>query len=285
MKKAISLLAVILLLTLNEPSSFAATSMPKPFHEIQGGGSSLFLRFSMLCSYDVAQSGRLDSICMSLINMLDDINEFFDWTKCETMDRIRYEPVTSLMEYHNMFSFIVIFNIPIDEFKEVMEQREKRGLEAGLDVDFTQFEIDLIATLDESRILEHFASDYVILHDGRAFPPAWIYWHDIEAYEAAGITQKMIEEKLHLYAEFSFTAEATFAFEEKLSEFLGRDVVLAEEQKATYTTADALAILRHVAGLDWLTGGQFSRLRISGGPQTSDALRILRIVAGLHLAS
>jgi hypothetical protein len=152
-------------------------------------------------------------------------------------------------------------------------------MEVGLDVDFTQYEIDLIATLDEARILEHFASDYVILHDGRGFPPAWIYWYDIETYEAVGITAEMIAEKLHLYAEFSFTAEATLAFEAKLSQFLGREVVLANER--ALNTSDALMILRAVAGLAELTDAQIARFGINGEPTTNDALRILRTVAGL----
>jgi sulfur carrier protein ThiS len=89
----------------------------------------------------------------------------------------------------------------------------------------------------------------------------------------------MIEEKLHLYAEFSFAAEATLAFEAKLSGFLGRDVVLAEER--AMSTADALEILRAVAGWFKLTDAQIARYGISGEPAAADAVRILRVVAGI----
>jgi len=48
-----------------------------------------------------------------------------------------------------------------------------------------------------------------------------------------------------------------------------------------FTTADALEILRAVAGLASLTDAEAARLGISGEPTTADAIRILRIVAGL----
>jgi len=74
--------------------------------------------------------------------------------------------------------------------------------------------------------MEHFVSDYSIYHDGEIFTPMWLYYYDTDDYEEAGITPKMVEEKLDLYAEFQFTDEAAEAFEEKLSEFLGEDVSL-----------------------------------------------------------
>jgi hypothetical protein len=185
------------------------------------------------------------------------------------------------MEYPNHYSLIITFNFPIDEVVKYLKADQLWRIEAGqYETDyFSDYEIELIASLDEARILEHFISDYSIFHDGRGFTPAWIYWHDIEAYEAVGITPEMIEEKLHLYAEFSFTAEATLAFEAKLSEFLGREIILANEWIAT--TDDALEILRAVAGWFKLTDAQIARYGISGAPSTADAMRILRIVAGL----
>jgi hypothetical protein len=50
---------------------------------------------------------------------------------------------------------------------------------------------------------------------------------------------------------------------------------------ALYTTADALNILRHVAGVITLSSVQLSNYGISGTASTADALRILRVVAGL----
>jgi uncharacterized repeat protein (TIGR02543 family) len=47
------------------------------------------------------------------------------------------------------------------------------------------------------------------------------------------------------------------------------------------TTADALHVLRHVAGIAPLTREQHTKYGLSGNISTSDALNILRIVAGL----
>jgi hypothetical protein len=49
----------------------------------------------------------------------------------------------------------------------------------------------------------------------------------------------------------------------------------------TFTTSDALTILRAVAGVAELTDAQIARFEISGAPATADAMRILRVVAGL----
>jgi hypothetical protein len=49
----------------------------------------------------------------------------------------------------------------------------------------------------------------------------------------------------------------------------------------SFTTADALTILRAVAGLTTLTDAQVARYGISGEPAAADAVAVLRIVAGL----
>ena len=56
----------------------------------------------------------------------------------------------------------------------------------------------------------------------------WVYAKTPEDYKDVGITPKMIEEKLPIYAAFGFTDEAREAFEAKLSEFLGWEVSLEE---------------------------------------------------------
>ncbi|MDR2559590.1 MAG: hypothetical protein LBC86_08640 [Oscillospiraceae bacterium] len=47
------------------------------------------------------------------------------------------------------------------------------------------------------------------------------------------------------------------------------------------STADAMTILRTVAGLTAMTEEEAARFEISGAPSTADAMRILRVVAGL----
>jgi hypothetical protein len=270
---------------LNEQLSFTPMNMPKPFSQVEGGGGDYehIIAFYMI-SYFCQSGPRIDAVCGTLIDAFTTDDDFMAWV----YEREKYfpYPISSFMDYVNTISFIIDFDVPLDELRTIwIEQMERiMGSEPEWMKELSlrgnywiEEEIDLILSLDEARIIEYFASDYVILHDGRGFTPSWIYWHDTEAYEAAGITQKMIEEKLHLYAEFSFTAEATLAFEAKLSEFLGRDVILANER--VMTTTDALVILRAVAGVAALTEEEAARFEISGTPATADALRILRVVA------
>jgi hypothetical protein len=54
-----------------------------------------------------------------------------------------------------------------------------------------------------------------------------------------------------------------------------------EPPETPLTTADALNVLKHVAGVEELTSEQRTRYGLSGVISTADALRILRTVAGL----
>jgi len=195
--------------------------------------------------------------------------------------------LNSLMDTTNLYWTIIEYNIPDDVIINAFQYSNElfEGLIELFNDDyyrrniFTDDEINALLSRDEATILKAFASDYSIVVNERLFSAAWVYTRSIEDIKAAGITSAMLEEKVPLYAEFSFTDEATLAFEAKLSEFLGRDVVLASER--VLTTTDALAVLRAVAGLTALTDAESARLGISGEATTADAVRILRSVAGL----
>jgi internalin A len=64
----------------------------------------------------------------------------------------------------------------------------------------------------------------------------------------------------------------------ELFEFLGLN---EDGSRPPLSTADALTILRAVAGVTALTDAEAARFEISGTPATADAMRILRVVAGL----
>jgi hypothetical protein len=213
------------------PFAYDSTSMPKPFYEMDGisGGDCVYInRFYM---FGLDSRSDLNSVCGTLIDRFTTDENFYDWINGKDF----LIPVSSLMDYSNTISFIIDFNVPLNELRELWVEQRIRGMELEIEWDvpesmrgnyFTDEEIDIILSLDEARILEHFASEYVLLHDGRGFTPAWIYWHSTEDYKTVGITPEMLEERLELYSEFNFTLEATLAFEEKLSEFMGIDVVL-----------------------------------------------------------
>ncbi|MCL2632990.1 MAG: hypothetical protein FWD34_00565 [Oscillospiraceae bacterium] len=199
--------------------------MPEPFIETQNGGGSLQRARFNVPTFNDLDGGGLDFIDFSYVTPFIDLNDFYSWVNSSEMNNYWSEPVTNLIEYPNMYSFIITFNIPVNDLKEIMEHYTNLALTVNVD-HFTLEETNLILSLNEAKIMEYFVSDYSIYHNGRIFTPAWIYYHTLESYKSAGITPAMLEEKLPLYAEFNFTEEATAAFEQKLSEFTGNAVSL-----------------------------------------------------------
>jgi hypothetical protein len=208
-----------------KPLPFEAADMPEPFPVIgnDAGGGTEFMRFASPV-YSRTLQGDLDGVESIFVEAFVDLNDFFEWAY--SFSSCDFD--TGLMGFINLFSFIMEFNIPVDELKEIMEYYHDRALELGLKPLYTLEQIDIILSLDEARILEYFISDYAIFHEGMAFTPQWLYWHGTEAYEYVGITPEMIEERLQLFSEFHFTEEAGAAFEEKLSEFTGTEVSFSE---------------------------------------------------------
>jgi hypothetical protein len=192
--------------------------------------------FMLTSTYDTALlDATIDAIDWYITREFLDIvstEENSAWT--ESLRGYWGRPISSLMEYPNLFSFIVHFDLPVDRVRAVMNEQRLQRIESGTHAEheelgiynFTEEDIEIILTLDEAKVLERFATEYVIVHNGRGFSPSWIYWHSIEDYRAVGITPEMIAEKLPLYAELGFTDEARTAYEMKLSAFMGRDVVL-----------------------------------------------------------
>lgn len=141
-----------------------------------------------------------------------------DWIN---YDSSRLYNITSLMDYPNIFYLIITYNIPNDV---IIKNFEGWVGDDDYILFFTEEEIAALLTRDEAIVLAQFASDKSIIIGDKAYPPNWVYTHTPEDYEEVGITPEMIEEKLELYAEFSFTDDAETAFEEKLSEFVEEEV-------------------------------------------------------------
>ncbi|MDR2569838.1 MAG: dockerin type I repeat-containing protein [Oscillospiraceae bacterium] len=201
-----------------------------------------------------------------------------DWSPMRADEN--YLNYTSLMEFPNNLSIIVTNNIP-DEIviKAFAYHNERFG---HTSIGFTDEDIAALLTRCEATVLNHFADENAIVIEDRVYTMAWIYRNTAEGYKAVGITPEMIEERLKLLAEFDFLpVEATLAFESKLSQFLGRDIVLINER--VLTTFDALTILRAIAGMVTLTDAQIARFDLNGDGvvDTADAIEVLRVVAGL----
>ena len=289
MKKILSFILIFVVLinpasaesTLNEPLSFTPINMPAPFAYFGGDENARFIE---------AYSFKVGHIDFGLIRYFMEYFEFSNYQDLLSMwsgfpfdmsDFIRF---TSIMDRPNNFSIIIANNIPnevvmesIEKYNAIMKELYNPAVYEYSR--YTEEDIAAIITRDIAIVVNHFVHEHSIAIDDKAFTPAWVYYHTLDDYKLVGITPNMIQERLHLYAEFPFADEATLAFEAKLSEFLGRDVVLENER--VLTTSDALAVLRAVAGLTALTDAESARLGISGEATTADAIRILRSVAGL----
>jgi len=209
-------------------SVFENAGMPVPFSSTQnGGGNFQLIRFTVPTFSDLTDA--INRFPRFLVEPFMEMDDFYNWVNSYEMNRYFNEPQTSLMGYPNMYSYVITFNISIDELREVMKQNQAMAKDLAEEADIyyhSDEEIEIICSLDETRIMEYFVSDESIFIEGKLYPPLWLYLHDSEDYEKVGITTDMISEKLELYSEFNFTAEATEAFENKLSAFMGEEITL-----------------------------------------------------------
>jgi len=96
----------------NSPKKFLEKSeMPVPFDYVDGNyGGDLYFAF-----FALPVLGEISSISMNLIETFTENDDFTNWTESFGINKYMQVPVTSLMDYPNLFSFIVTFNIPITQ--------------------------------------------------------------------------------------------------------------------------------------------------------------------------
>jgi predicted DNA binding protein len=141
--------------------------------------------------------------------------------------------MTSLMDYPNLFSIIVKYNIPDEIVIRAIEENNTyyKDVIGGDMYDMLYLsteDISALLTRCEATVLQHFASPAAIVVGDRIYNPAWIYSNTVEGYRAAGITQEMLVEKLPFWIQVGSIGDST-AFEGKLTEFVGVEVSLARE--------------------------------------------------------
>jgi len=265
---------------------FEAMGMPDPF--IHYGGTE-YRDFFIALNQRLSFRDLVEETFQEYLEMTN--REYWDLFNDKTIVETVLDRALSncLMESSNIYSAIILFDIPNEIVLEALMRFNDRQDEFAewsevnydyfMSMKFTDDEIEAFLSRDVEIVMNQFATEHAIIINDKFFTPFWIYINTSEAYAEAGITLEMIQEKLPLYAEFSFTAEATLAFEKKLSEFLGRDVVLANER--VLTTSDALTVLRAATGITSLTDAEKARFGIVGELSTADALRVLRIAVGL----
>ena len=138
---------------------------------------------------------------------------------------------TKLGDYQNLYSFITAFDITKDEAETALAPYINGGM-------MTSEQVDILFSGSEEAVTNEFASEYSVVVGENAYCPNWLYINTIDDYTAAGINAEAVKEKAPLYSDFAFSNEARKAFSEKLSEFIGEDVVIepiTSEEKDTET--------------------------------------------------
>jgi hypothetical protein len=220
---------------------FEAGGMPAPF-EYEGGAENDIFYLPCIEKFN-NYSIMLDEFLLFLEITVEDYIEI-------TRNKVAWDFIgalgkTDLLETSNLFSDIILFNIPDEIVAESIAKHNKHhegfavlaedngwfgSADHYRDYKFNEAEIEALLSRDPATVLRHFATEQSIVIDDRVYPPAWLYLHTPEDYERVGITPEMVAEKLELYAAFNFSYEARAAFEEKLSEFIGETVELGTAQ-------------------------------------------------------
>lgn len=136
---------------------------------------------------------------------------------------------TKLGDYQNLYSFITAFDITKDEAETAFAPYIDGGM-------MTSEQVDILFSGSEEAVTSGFASKYSVVVGENAYCPYWLYSNNIDDYKAAGIDAEAVKAKAPLYSDFAFSEEARKAFSEKLSEFIGEEVVI---EPITFEETDA----------------------------------------------
>jgi len=206
------------------------------------------------------------------------------------------EAAISFVEFSSLEDFLKAY-LTAKEGKEINEFIDFEVLVSSEDKNIVEcirfIELETIYLLTE--IPENFFVHFVQVNENYV----WIIYlpKDFRASEGAKYARNMYlgnpyysltftrEENEKIYIE-SHNMEQNISFREaRASEIKAVDLTNTNEIMVLLygelTTADALLILRAVAGLVEFTDEQIARFGIDGVPTTTDALRILQTVAGL----
>ena len=219
--------------TTTQNDTFEDEPMPEPF-EYSGGDENI--RFYQRCVLKLEGFDSRSFLDAEIFEYLG--NDDFTQKWYESYDNSWWPNATSLMDFPNKFERIVANNIPDDVvikglseeyefYAEGYKKFENGHINLAISA-FSEEEIKILLTRDEATVLAHFATEEAIVIGDRVYSPEWVYYHTPDDYAKAGITSKMIEQRLDLYAKLRFTQEADTAFSRKLSWYIGEDVSLRE---------------------------------------------------------
>ena|GEM_PF-2362602 len=207
-----------------EQDPFTLAGMPIPFENFGGDGNRHFTQRYKInsCGTMITHREFLEYLDMEENDFISQRDEKFPGGFWESVKK------TSVDEFNGIFYTILEYNIPDEVIVRAIEKnndfyKDIGGAEGDI---FSDEDIEALLSRDFEKITAQFAESTAIIIAENAYSPFWLYTNTPDAYKSAGITTDMISEKLELYSEFNFTAEATEAFENKLSAFMGEEITL-----------------------------------------------------------
>lgn len=137
---------------------------------------------------------------------------------------------TKLNDYPNLYSFMTAFDITKEEAETALAPYIEDSM-------ITSEQLETLFSGSEEAVTSAFASEYSIVVGKNAYCPDWLYSNSVDDYTAAGIDAEAVKEKAPLYSDFAFSEGAGKAFSEKLSDFIGEEIVIEpikyDESKTT----------------------------------------------------
>ncbi|MDR1688422.1 MAG: hypothetical protein LBS21_07405 [Clostridiales bacterium] len=131
--------------------------------------------------------------------------------------------VTRLTDQLNIYTFILYFDIPEDEFKTFLKNNRRIYDNRGYVVheyNITDEEIDILWSKDEKKITETFADNVTIVKGEKFYSPCWVYYNTAQAYKAENITpDELISQLEGSRSKFNFTNDAFEAWEKKIKDY------------------------------------------------------------------
>ncbi len=122
----------------------------------------------------------------------------------------------------NLYNYITSMGISWNDAAPILERY------------FSADEIKAMRSGDIEKITQNAASEYSIVIGDNAYSPKWLYYHTTEDYEAAGITDHMIGQKLMNYKNLGIPDEMWRAFRKKLVMYCTEGIYDESGVSATY---------------------------------------------------
>lgn len=178
----------------------------------------------MLADFNQPCKGKLDNLPGALMDLVDGEAAAMWIANSRKQDIVP----SKLDEYVNIYSFIHAFNIPEEEVRTALwVYMQEDYLPENLAI--TDEDLTVLFSDDEASVVQHFASDYSIVIGEYVYSPRWMYLHTAEDYQEEGITPEMILEKIEYYSGIPLSVNARNAFADKLSEFVGQEIVFSTD--------------------------------------------------------